>query len=65
MPCAKPPLGEPGLWLIEPLDQHGAKYLGTIEYGSVKLLKELATVKLQLPPEISAILKKYNLPSGS
>lgn len=60
VPCAKPPLGEPGLWLIEPSDD-GAKYLGTIEYGDAKLLKELATVKLQLPPEISAILKKYNL----
>lgn len=60
VPCAKPPLGEPGLWLIEPLDD-GDKYLGTIEYGDAKLLKELATVKLQLPPEISAILKKYNL----
>lgn len=60
VPCAAPPLGEPGLWLVEPLDD-GAKYLGTIEYGDVKLLKELATVKLKLPPEISAILKKYNL----
>ena len=58
--CAKPPLGVPGIMLLEHTEGM-SKYLSTIPYEANKLLASLPIKLVALPVELEKVLSKHEI----